>query len=433
MRLTYIQKHGRLTMLGLCLFFALALLLFVFHSSRITRAQSFADSAFTLLWNKTDLPVVTRSINASWLWGPIPLNSRTELYRQSPGGQRLVQYFDKGRMEINNPDADRNSDSFTTSGLLCSELVTGRIQVGDNQYEQREPAQIPVAGDLNSPTGPTYATFNAVSSLNTGNRAEPKKGAVTDFINRDGEVSSAGNYRDMVHYATYEPKLGHNIPDVFFNWLNNFSTRGTVWQQVTGLPITEPYWATFKIGGVERQVLVQLFERRVLTFNPQNPREWQTELGNIGLHYWTWRYNTGWSSNNITLGWDDEELKFLQLINQYRHAKGLSTLNPSGQLTTIARWMSQDMADKAYFSHKDSIGRDPFQRMSQLGYPANTWRGENLAGGFVGADAVMVGWQNSPEHNANMLNTHYTTIGISRIYNPNSPFHWYWSTEFGSK
>jgi hypothetical protein len=37
-------------------------------------------------------------------------------------------------------------------------------------------------------------------------------------------------------------------------------------------------------------VLVQIFERRTLSFNFQNPPEWRVELGNVGQQYVAWRY-----------------------------------------------------------------------------------------------------------------------------------------------
>ena len=38
-------------------------------------------------------------------------------------------------------------------------------------------------------------------------------------------------------------------------------------------------------------MLIQAYERRVLTYNPANPPAFQVEMGNIGLHYYDWRYN----------------------------------------------------------------------------------------------------------------------------------------------
>jgi hypothetical protein len=37
-------------------------------------------------------------------------------------------------------------------------------------------------------------------------------------------------------------------------------------------------------------VLVQPFERRVLTYTPSNAPAWRVEMGNIGRHYYEWRY-----------------------------------------------------------------------------------------------------------------------------------------------
>jgi hypothetical protein len=58
----------------------------------------------------------------------------------------------------------------------------------------------------------------------------------------------------------------------------------------TGFPITEAYWTTVDIAGVPRDVLVQCFERRCLTWTPDNPPGWQVEAGNVGQHYYRWRY-----------------------------------------------------------------------------------------------------------------------------------------------
>jgi len=45
-----------------------------------------------------------------------------------------------------------------------------------------------------------------------------------------------------------------------------------------------------KVGGAARQVLMQAFERRVLTYAPGNPAGFAVEAGNVGAHYYQWRY-----------------------------------------------------------------------------------------------------------------------------------------------
>src|SRR5262249_24912385 len=81
----------------------------------------------------------------------------------NPGqGWRLVQYFDKTRMELTHP-----AQGLVTNGLLAVELISGRVQFCDTTFEQRQPAAIPVAGDPDNP-GPTYAMLqaNAAQLLN---------------------------------------------------------------------------------------------------------------------------------------------------------------------------------------------------------------------------------------------------------------------------
>lgn len=130
---------------------------------------------------------------------------------------------------------------------------------------------------------------------------------------------------------------------------------------------------------------------------------------------------------------DSEEQAFLGTINEYRAQNGLGPLAINDTLNNVAGWMANDMATKNYFSHTDSLGRDPFQRMDQLGYAYNTWRGENLVAGTETAPYAFQMWKDSPDHNANMLGAHYTAIGIARVFNANSTYGWYWATEFGGE
>ena len=125
-----------------------------------------------------------------------------------------------------------------------------------------------------------------------------------------------------------------------------------------GLAISEPYWAHTKVAGQDQTVLVQLFERRVLTYNPALAAN-KVEMGNLGQHYYQWRYveNKGGGSVPVatnpspvpTTGGsnvDSEESNLLNLINQYRQANGKPTLTFNQTLITSAKWMSTDMATK---------------------------------------------------------------------------------------
>lgn len=128
---------------------------------------------------------------------------------------------------------------------------------------------------------------------------------------------------------------------------------------------------------------------------------------------------------------DSEEAAFCTLINNYRATQGLPALMVSESLTNASEWQSTDMANKNYFSHTDSLGRDPFQRMTAFGYGYSTWRGENIAAGNATAAATFDQWKNSSGHNANMLNANYKVIGIGKAYNAAATYRNYWTTDFG--
>ncbi len=249
-----------------------------------------ADISVRNLWQTADGPVAARTVQRTWLYGPDIFEARYEPYHEAPGSRRVVYYFDKVRLEITNPAANRNSQWFVSSGLLVRELVSGNLQLGDNKFEGRGPAQIPVVGDPApaNPTAPTYATFNGLASLNNDRRAVDRTGqAVLESLAKDGTVSTLAAAPAKVTFAMYEKTLGHNVPDVLSRWMN---TLPGGWLFVLGLPISEPYWMRVKVGGQDKDVLAQIFERRALTFTPSNSAEWQVEMVNVGQHYFNWRY-----------------------------------------------------------------------------------------------------------------------------------------------
>lgn len=127
---------------------------------------------------------------------------------------------------------------------------------------------------------------------------------------------------------------------------------------------------------------------------------------------------------------DDEEVNFLALINDYRAASGLAPLTVSASLSSAAAYHSVDMAANGYLDHALSDGTGVSQNLQNFGYDGGTY-GENIAAGMATAQEAMQIWQGSAEHNANMLNGQFGAIGIGRAYSADSPYGWYWTTDFG--
>lgn len=127
---------------------------------------------------------------------------------------------------------------------------------------------------------------------------------------------------------------------------------------------------------------------------------------------------------------DQEEVVFLGLVNQHRANNGLAPVAASSSLSAASAYHSIDMAEKGYLDHTLANGTSVQQNMANFGYQGGAY-GENIAAGMEsGAEAMQI-WQNSAEHNANMLNGQFGAIGIGRAYDPNSPNGWYWTTIFG--
>jgi len=267
----------------------------------------FADPAFQQVWNRTDSLVASGQVSRTWFWGPGPNTvGLIEQYNEGVGGKRLVQYFDKSRMEINNPAGDRSQPFFVTNGLLTVELISGFMQVGNADFVKFHPACIPMSGDFGDTLAPTYFAFQGVSNTQAGDHNAPDRTGqkATETIDRDGHVgtdASKGNIAG-VNFVHFETQTHHNIPKVFWDFLNSSgpvrNAQGQVvteqliqpWNFASGLPISEPYWAKAKINGQVKDVMIQAYERRALTYVPTNTAGFQVEMANIGQHYFDWRY-----------------------------------------------------------------------------------------------------------------------------------------------
>jgi len=260
-------------------------------------AVVFADAAFRGLWRRTDELAEGKR---GYLWGPADAAKTIvarEPYADAPGGSRLVEYFDKTRMERTNPAASRASAAFVTNGLLAKELITGKLQLGNTKFEERQPAAITIAGDANDTDGPTYATFTELVSTAPLAADAP----ITQTVDRAGKIGTGGpggvtagelvtqtNHRTASVFRDFifgsGPVLGADGKAVNAPLFANGYAGGV------GFPLTEAYWAKVRVGGVAKQVLVQAFERRVLTYTPDNPDGFKVEAGNVGEQYRRWRY-----------------------------------------------------------------------------------------------------------------------------------------------
>lgn len=117
------------------------------------------------------------------------------------------------------------------------------------------------------------------------------------------------------------------------------------------------------------------------------------------------------------------ENKVISLVNSERSKVGLQPLKTNWQVSRIARYKSQDMINKNYFSHTSPTYGSPFNMMESFGVKFSA-AGENIAKGQRSAEEVMNSWMNSSGHRSNILNPTYTEIGVGLAKDNNGVCYW---------
>lgn len=121
------------------------------------------------------------------------------------------------------------------------------------------------------------------------------------------------------------------------------------------------------------------------------------------------------TSGTTSTGTATEEQQALTLLNADRTANGLAPLRLNSQLASLAEYYAQDMINRNFFAHNNPEGQTPFDRMKAWGINYG-YAGENLAINTSVAAAEKA-FMNSSGHRANILNAHYTQVGLGVRHN----------------
>lgn len=145
-----------------------------------------------------------------------------------------------------------------------------------------------------------------------------------------------------------------------------------------------------------------------------------SQLKNPDMIYPGQKINIPLTDSNVT----SYEQEVIDRVNVIRAQNGLGKLTANWELSRVARYKSQDMHDKHYFSHTSPTYGSPFNMMKNFGISYRT-AGENIAMGYRTPEAVVNGWMNSSGHRANILNANYKQIGVGYVADGN-----YWTQMF---
>ena len=132
----------------------------------------------------------------------------------------------------------------------------------------------------------------------------------------------------------------------------------------------------------------------------------------------------GVSPNENT--WQQEVLR---LVNVERDREGLNPVVWNPTLADQATEYACEMIVYDFFAHVNPVtGSHLDDRADEFGYDYQMI-GENLAAGQATPDQAMWDWMNSDGHRANILNPHFTELGVGvRI---GGEYDIYWVQEFG--
>jgi hypothetical protein len=101
-----------------------------------------------------------------------------------------------------------------------------------------------------------------------------------------------------------------------------------------------------------------------------------------------------------------EEAQFLALTNQLRASHGLGTLATNGELVSIARTWSANMANAGAISHNMNLPNQVSVYWSKLG--------ENVGTGWD-VPSIQTAFINSPHHYENLVDPAYNYVGVGVV------------------
>ncbi|WP_298960701.1 CAP domain-containing protein [uncultured Methylobacterium sp.] len=111
-------------------------------------------------------------------------------------------------------------------------------------------------------------------------------------------------------------------------------------------------------------------------------------------------------------------------ISRYRASHGLGPVTVDPSLIRAASFQAQSNAKAGHLSHE--VGGTFDARLARAGF-GGRYAAENLSAGSNTFDEVLRRWQNSPEHNRNMLMPQVRRIGVARVDAPGTRYKRYWA------
>ena len=116
--------------------------------------------------------------------------------------------------------------------------------------------------------------------------------------------------------------------------------------------------------------------------------------------------------------------EILYLVNVERKNAGLKPVALSKDLMHAAKIRANEITKK--FSHTRPNGSSFYTTVRT----AYRYVGENIAAGQLSSEEVVQSWMDSPGHRENILDPHYTRMGVGYVYNSDTVYKHFWTQLF---
>lgn len=120
---------------------------------------------------------------------------------------------------------------------------------------------------------------------------------------------------------------------------------------------------------------------------------------------------------------DGDVNEIVRLVNAEREKNGIAPVKLNSVLTDAAMLRAQEITRS--FSHDRTDGRSWFSVLGDYNLSFSS-AAENIAAGNSTPESTMQQWINSQVHYRNIMDPNVSEIGVGFVYDPNSPYGYYW-------
>jgi hypothetical protein len=168
--------------------------------------------------------------------------------------------------------------------IVSAVLSSGRIQVEMAEFVQlpestvRAFLKLPIAGEGGAET-PSVEAMDRLLTADGAKAVDAGWSMADKMLNADGTLSVPDPKLNITPLTLRQPDAttGHRVPEAMGTGLQKLF--GEKLLENAGLPLGPAVWVQARINGAVKPVVVQVFERMIVTYNPSNDENNRVQVG----------------------------------------------------------------------------------------------------------------------------------------------------------